>query len=193
MSMMTTAQSDIAADLDAFAEATWFTSAYLVRSPIPSKIMRFTRSDRRQIAASSVTPLTGRLSEIFTPRLYVIFSSILLSIGLFITAAAPTLAVFLLGRVVSGCGSAGLMSTSIILALDLSSPKRRGLCIGLINCGFTTGVASGAVLAGILTPTLGWVSTFDPNPAVVLTQLFSRDSFFGSKPRPHWSWDLCFS
>lgn len=30
MSMMTTAQSAIAADLDAFAEATWFTSAYMV-------------------------------------------------------------------------------------------------------------------------------------------------------------------
>lgn len=30
MSMMTTAQSYIAADLDAFAEATWFTSAFMV-------------------------------------------------------------------------------------------------------------------------------------------------------------------
>lgn len=30
ISMMTTAQSDIAADLDAFDQATWFTSAYLV-------------------------------------------------------------------------------------------------------------------------------------------------------------------
>lgn len=30
MSMMTTVQSYIAADLDAFAEATWFTSAYMV-------------------------------------------------------------------------------------------------------------------------------------------------------------------
>lgn len=30
MSMMTTAQSDIAADLDAFADASWFTSAYMV-------------------------------------------------------------------------------------------------------------------------------------------------------------------
>jgi predicted MFS family arabinose efflux permease len=48
------------------------------------------------------------------------------------------------------------MSTSIILVLELASKKRRGLCIGLINCGYTTGVASGAVLAGLITPTLGW-------------------------------------
>ncbi|KAJ5153535.1 uncharacterized protein N7482_010013 [Penicillium canariense] len=137
ISMMTTAQSDIAADLDAFAEATWFTSAYL-------------------IAASSVTPLTGRLAEIFTPRLYVIFSSTILAIGLFITAAAPNLAVFLLGRAVSGVGSGGLMSIAIILAVDLSSPKRRGLCIGLISAGYTTGLASGAVLAGLMTSSMGW-------------------------------------
>ncbi|KAJ5377134.1 uncharacterized protein N7496_004543 [Penicillium cataractarum] len=137
ISMMTTAQSEIAADLDAFDQATWFTSAYL-------------------IAASSVTPLTGRLAEIFTPRLYVIFASTTLAIGLFITAAAPTLTVFLLGRAVAGIGSGGLMSIAIILAVDLASPKRRGLCIGMINAGYTTGLASGAVLAGLMTSSLGW-------------------------------------
>lgn len=110
-----------------------------------------------KIAMSSITPLAGRLSQIFTPRLYVVFSTTLLAIGLFISAAAPTLSVFLLGRAVAGCGSGGLMSTSIILALDMVSKKRRGLCIGLINCGYTTGVASGAVIAGLLAPTLGWV------------------------------------
>ncbi|KAJ5861894.1 uncharacterized protein N7529_009204 [Penicillium soppii] len=137
MSMMTTAQSDIAAEFDAFAEASWFTSAYL-------------------IAMSSITPLAGRFSQIFTPRIYVIFSTTVLSIGLFISAAAPNLRTFLVGRAITGCGSGGLMSTSIILVLEMASKKRRGLCIGLINCGYTTGVASGAVLAGLITPTLGW-------------------------------------
>ncbi|KAB8223925.1 major facilitator superfamily domain-containing protein [Aspergillus novoparasiticus] len=137
MSMMTTAQSDIAADLDAFSETTWFTSAYL-------------------IATSSVTPLAGRLSQIFTPRVYVLFSCVLLSIGLFVTAAAKNLAVFLLGRALTGCGGGGIMVTTIILTLDLTSKKRRGLYIGLINVGMTTGISTGAVLAGLLTPAFGW-------------------------------------
>lgn len=101
--------------------------------------------------------MTGRFAEIFTPRLFIVLSSTLLAIGLFISAAAQTLAVFLLGRAVAGCGSGGLMNSCIILVLDLASAKQRGLYIGLINAGYTTGVASGAVLAGLLTPTLGWV------------------------------------
>lgn len=106
---------------------------------------------------SSVTPLAGRLSQIFTPRVYVLFSCVLLSIGLFITAAARNLAVFLLGRALTGCGGGGIMVTTIILTLDLTSKKRRGLYIGLINVGMTTGVSTGAVLAGLLTPAFGWV------------------------------------
>lgn len=106
---------------------------------------------------SSTTPLAGKLSQIFTPRLLVIFSSTLLAIGLLVSAAAPNLAVFLLGRAVAGCGSGGLVSTSIILVLEMASKNRRGLCIGLINTGYTAGVASGAILAGLITPICGWV------------------------------------
>lgn len=109
---------------------------------------------------SSITPLAGRLSQIFTARKYIIFSSTLLAIGLFITAAAKDLTVFLIGRTVSGCGSGGLMSTTIILVLDLTSKKRRGLFFGIINAAMTTGISSGAVLAGLLAPNFGWVCLF---------------------------------
>ncbi|KAL4814679.1 major facilitator superfamily domain-containing protein [Aspergillus spinulosporus] len=137
MTMMTTAQSEIATDLNAFADTTWFNSAFM-------------------IAASSVTPVAGRLAQIFTPRNYVLFSCVLLAIGLFITAAAPKLSVFLLGRAISGAGAGGLMVTGIILTLDLVNKKRRGVFIGIVNFGMTIGVSFGAVLAGLIVPTLGW-------------------------------------
>ncbi|KAL4809889.1 major facilitator superfamily domain-containing protein [Aspergillus unguis] len=137
MTMMTTAQSQIATDLNAFAETTWFNSAFM-------------------IAASSVTPVAGRLTQIFTPRVYVLFSCVMLTIGLFIAAAAQKLSIFLLGRALSGIGAGGLMVTGIILTLDLVAQKRRGVFIGIVNFGMTIGVSLGAVLAGLIVPKLGW-------------------------------------
>lgn len=110
-----------------------------------------------QIAYSSITPLSGRLCQIFTPRVYVFFTSSLLALGLFVTAAAPNLSVFLVGRAIAGCGAGGQSVTALVLALDLTSKKRRGLFLGLISAAMTTGIASGAVLSGLLTTVYGWV------------------------------------
>ena len=64
---------------------------------------------------------------------------------------------FLLGRAIQGIGGAGIMTVSFILVLELTGKKRRGLFIGLVNAGFTTGVSVGAVVAGALLPVTGWV------------------------------------
>jgi predicted MFS family arabinose efflux permease len=87
-------------------------------------------------------------------------SSLLTALGGLITAFAPSLAVFLIGRVVTGVGAAGISSVSIILIVQLTSPKRRGLFIGMLNTGFTIGVATGAVAAGAIQPTMGWRALF---------------------------------
>ena len=50
-----------------------------------------------------------------------------------------------------------MMTIALILVLELSSKKKRGLFVGLVNTGFTTGVSFGAVLAGALLPVTGWV------------------------------------
>jgi len=141
MSGLTTTQSKIAADLDAFSEASWFTSTYL-------------------IAASSIAPLAGRLSQIFTPRACVFVASIIFAIGGLVTSQARTLSVFLLGRGISGVGAAGILTLSIILILELTGKKKRGLFIGLMNAGYTSGVALGAVIAGALLPLTGWRALF---------------------------------
>ena len=138
ISIITTTQSKIVADLDAFASANWFTSTYL-------------------IAMSSMSPIAARLAQIFSPRSCIIVASVLFSIGGVLTSQADSLATFLTGRAVSGVGGAGIMTISFILVLELSGKKKRGLYIGLINTGFTTGVSLGAVIAGALLPVTGWV------------------------------------
>lgn len=114
-----------------------------------------------QIALSSLGPLTGRLSTIFTPRSCVLASSILFAAGSLITGFATSLATFLTGRAITGMGAGGVFTLSIIVVLQLASTKRRGSAVGLLNSGYTIGVALGAVVAGAMLPRFGWVSFFN--------------------------------
>lgn len=138
MSGITTTQSRIAEDLDAFDSANWFTSAYL-------------------IATSSMSPIVARLAQIFSPRICIFISAILFAIGGLVTSQATSLHGFLVGRVISGVAGAGIMTISFILVLELTGKKRRGLFIGLVNTCFTIGVSLGAVIAGGLLDVTGWV------------------------------------
>ncbi|PMD44375.1 MFS general substrate transporter [Hyaloscypha variabilis F] len=137
LSLVTTTQSKIAEDLDAFALASWFTSAYM-------------------IAMSSTTILAGRLAQIFSPRACVLVSSIFFGVGGVVASQGTTMQVFLLGRIIQGIGGGSIMTVSLILVLELSAKKRRGLHIGLVNSVFTMGVSFGAVIAGALLPITGW-------------------------------------
>lgn len=138
MSGMVTAQSAIARDLNAYDSAMWFTSAYL-------------------IAMSSLGPIMGRLASIFSPRAMVPTSTFFFTIGALVTSQARSLAVFVLGRVISGVGAAVMLTLSAILVLALSPVSKRGTMFGLLNLGFTVGVSFGAVTFGAAVPAIGWV------------------------------------
>ncbi|KAI2623793.1 major facilitator superfamily domain-containing protein [Xylaria nigripes] len=150
MSGITMAQSTIAADLDTYEEAMWFTTSFLV-------------------AMSSTSPLTGKLATIFTPRSMVLASSVLFSIGAIITSQARSFAVFILGRVITGLGSGGVTVLAFILVLELTTKKNRGFYVGLTNAGFTTGVTLGAVVFGSLITTTGWRPLFWAQAPISLT------------------------
>jgi MFS family permease len=141
VSLITTIQSPIAIDLDAFTEVSWFSSIYL-------------------IAITSITPIAGRLSTIFTARVYLLASIIIHACGLLITSQARTLSAFLVGRAVGGIGSAAVTPVAFILVTELTTQGRRGLFFGCINTGYTTGIACGAIIAGLLEPLIGWRAVF---------------------------------
>ena len=85
-------------------------------------------------------------------------ASLVFTLGTVLSALAPDLAGFLAGRAITGTGGAGIVACSIILVLDLAPENRRGIFLGLVNTGFTVGVSLGAVVAGALVSSIGWVS-----------------------------------
>lgn len=141
VSLMTTIQSPIAEELNASSEVTWFNSSYL-------------------IAVTSLTPISGKLCQIFTPRVFLFASIIVQAIGILLTSQAHSTHVFLVGRAVCGIGSAAVTPVAFILVTKYSSLKKRGLFFGLINTGYTTGLATGAIVAGAIEPVLGWRAVF---------------------------------
>ncbi|CBX97610.1 hypothetical protein IAQ61_001177 [Plenodomus lingam] len=165
ISILTTTQSSIAADLDAFEKASWFTSAYL-------------------IAMSSLAPLMGRLCQVFSPRLCMFFSTLFISIGSIITSTSMTFEHFIVGRVVTGAGGGGIFIVASIMAIQMTSAKRRGLFMGLANAAMTIGVSLGAVIAGALEPRIGWKPLFGIQAPV---SLFAGIGLLISIPASHTS------
>lgn len=132
-------QGSIAEDLDCHEQVLWLTTSFL-------------------IPMSSFAPVVGRLASIFHPQALVPPIAVLLAGGSFICALANSFAMFIAGRVIAGMGAAGVLTLSIITVLELTSQKKRGLFIGLVNAGMTLGVSFGAVVYGALNPVVGWVS-----------------------------------
>lgn len=113
-----------------------------------------------QIAMSSTSPICGKLSQVFTPRISIFASTIILGLGTLLTAFSEAFTLFVIGRAITGVGAAGIFTVSIIIVIELSSAKSRGLFMGLLNAGYTTGVAGGATLAGAMLPATGWRALF---------------------------------
>lgn len=162
ISALTTIQSPIAIDLDATTETSWFVSAFL-------------------IGISSITPIAGKLSQIFSARVYLLWSTVLSAVGLLVTAFASSLAIFLTGRAIQGVGIAAIAPVAFILVNEHASKKRRGLLFGLINCSYTSGVACGAIIGGVLEPVTGWRACFWLQVPFVL---FAAVTAFFSIPKP---------
>lgn len=132
-------QGSIAEDLDAYEGTMWFTSGYL-------------------ITMSSLAPLFGKFAAVFSPRSLILPIAVFVAIGSIISAHAASFEAFVLGRVIMGMGGAGVLTLAIILVLDLTGKRRRGLALGCVNAGFSLGVSIGGVVYGALLPVVGWVS-----------------------------------
>ena len=57
----------------------------------------------------------------------------------------------------------GTVVLAFILILELTTKRRRGLFIGMVNAGFTTGISLGAVVFGALISSTGWVMLPPPH------------------------------
>ena len=101
-------------------------------------------------------PLSDRLG-----RRAVILGSLLLFIAFTVaTASAGSIEAFLVWRVATGVGAAGIVPISLTLIGDVVPFQQRGRALGWLFGSIAGGTATGATVGALLEPVLGWAGLF---------------------------------
>ena len=94
-------------------------------------------------------PVLGAISDRVGRRPVLLFSNFGLAVQYVILALAPTLAILLLGRIVSGIASASVTTANAYIA-DVTPPEKRAAAFGTLGAAFGAGFVLGPALGGVL-------------------------------------------
>ena len=108
------------------------------------------------LAVTAALPIYGLLGDRFGRR-----RMLLVSLGMFVTGAlvctlAPSLPLFVAGRVLEGLGGGGLMVGAQAALGEIVSPRERGRYLGLFGVAYVMPAVLGPLLGGVLVAMASW-------------------------------------
>lgn len=101
------------------------------------------------LSASVLTPLIGRLGDLFGRRRALVWALVALGAGAVVSALATTLPVMIAGRVVQGAGGA-VFPLSFALVRDVVPARHRASGVAWVSATVSVTGALGTVLAGFV-------------------------------------------
>jgi len=120
------------------------------------------------IGASISQPLSGHLTDIYGRRKGLVFCYFLFATGTLLCGLAPSLWIFLLGRIIEGLGGGAIVSITAFVETDLVPLRKRALIEGIGNIAFGVTLALGGVYGGSINQAIGWRWTFLCQPPVIV-------------------------
>ena len=153
--IVATALPAIAASTGEVERASWIVVSYL-------------------IAATIAAPIYGRLGDAFGRKRLMFVALAVFIVASLLCAAAPTILLLTVARVLQGLGGGGLMTLSQALIGEAIPPRERARYQGYLAAVAVCANTFGPVAGGYLTEHFGWQSIFLVNVpiglgAVVLT------------------------
>jgi EmrB/QacA subfamily drug resistance transporter len=140
------------------------------------------------ISTTVVTPLFGKLSDIYGRRRMMLVSISVFVLGSIACALAPSTEALIIGRVLQGVGGGGILPLSQTVIADLLSPRERPLIQSYTSAMFLAASILGPVLGGFLTDYVHWSLIFWINLPMGLIALILTDRALRRLPRndrPH--------
>lgn len=141
------------------------------------------------LAATAVTPLFGKLSDIHGRRIMMLIATAIFIVGSVVCALAPSMGVLIAGRALQGIGGGGILPLVHTIIGDLVSPRERPRYQAYTAVMFMTASVVGPLLGGILTDQVHWTMIFWINLPLGLLALVLTDRTLRRLPRndrPHW-------
>jgi len=140
-SILATALPTIGRDLGNVHDLPWLITAFL-------------------ISTTALTPLYGKFADIHGRRAALLIGLAIYMAGALICAASSHMLMLIGGRIVQGCGAAGLINIGIMILGDIATPKDRGRYYAYFSLAFTSAGASGPALGGWISDHLHWSVIF---------------------------------
>ncbi|MDE2363274.1 MAG: MFS transporter [Hyphomicrobiales bacterium] len=112
------------------------------------------------LASVAVTPLYGKLSDIYGRRIILLVAIATFMIGSIACALSRSVPVLAVARGLQGAGGGGLIALAQTIIADIVSPRERGRYQVHIASVFVTSSLAGPVLGGFLAEHIHWSAIF---------------------------------
>ena len=109
------------------------------------------------LVGAAVGALTGgRLADIFGRRMMLLVTALIFVAGALVCAAAPSLNVLVIGRLIVGLGIGFSTSTVPIYISEVSPPQTRGWQVSLFQLAITIGILAAYLVDYVFSGSSGW-------------------------------------
>ncbi len=128
------------------------------------------------LCATAVTPLYGKLSDIYGRRTMLLIGIGIFALGSLACALAPTMLALVGGRALQGLGGGGMMPLVQTIVGDVASPRERPRYQAYTSSTFIVSMVGGPLLAGFIAEHLHWSWIFWMNlPLAALAFLLTNN------------------
>ncbi|KAI1834733.1 hypothetical protein DTO006G1_3439 [Penicillium roqueforti] len=137
LAVISTATPAITSQFDSLVDVGWYGGAY-------------------QLGSATFQPLSGKIYSRFSIKWTFLVFFVIFEVGSAVCGAAHSSAMFIIGRVIAGVGSAGVANGAVTTISAVLPTQKQALFMGL-NMGMgQVGLATGPIIGGAFTTHISW-------------------------------------